>query len=282
MNIVVGALRHSGAPGLDALSDRLVSGEATAAWVDGWSGWDAGGRGVVASAPADGRHRFDGVVWPVEAAAEADCLLISATDGTTAVLDGDHPGVSVERLESLDRFRTHGRVTLTGVEVDDRAVIAAPGSGLAEWLSDLAVLIQLAEVVGALEWALEVTLQWTFDRYSFGRPLAADQAIQHRAADLRMWLEASRAITADAAAAAFDDHAPDRSELISAAKTCVARRAPEAMHECVQFHGGIGVTAEHDLHLYLRRVATAAAIHGTARDHAQRLGRIVETRELAR
>jgi alkylation response protein AidB-like acyl-CoA dehydrogenase len=102
--------------------------------------------------------------------------------------------------------------------------------------------------------------------------------LQHRAADMKMWLEASSAILADAALA-FETEAPRRSEVVSSAKAYIGRYGPELLHECVQFHGGIGVTAEHDLHLYLRRVSASVAAHGSAREHAIRVGQLVEARE---
>jgi alkylation response protein AidB-like acyl-CoA dehydrogenase len=279
VNLVVDALTRLAAPSSAEVLDRVVGGETVAAWVDGHSGWDVDGSGISANFGPDG-VALGGAASPVEAATEAEHLLISARDGTTVLVSACHAGVSIEPLESLDRFRTFGRVRLTGVTASHDAIVAGPGNDLADRLRDLAVLVQLAEIVGALEWAIDTTIQWTFDRYSFGRPLAAYQAIQHRAADLRMWLEACRAITADVAEA-FDRDAPDRAELVSAAKSYVARQGPEALHECIQFHGGIGVTAEHDLHLYLRRVASSAATHGTVRDHDARLGTIVETHEVS-
>ena len=109
-----------------------------------------------------------------------------------------------------------------------------------------------------------MTNQWLFDRYSFGRPLASYQALKHRAADMKMWFEASRATTAGAVAAVAD-RAPDAPKLVSVAKAYVAERAPVMLQDCVQMHGGIGVTWEHDLHLYLRRVALYRAMFGIAR-----------------
>jgi alkylation response protein AidB-like acyl-CoA dehydrogenase len=181
-------------------------------------------------------------------------------------------------MRSLDLLRDHARVTFTRVRVPSEAVVRhRPDAALAAYLLDLGVLVQLAEMVGAMEWAFETTSQWCADRYSFGRPLAAYQAIQHRMADMTMWVEAGRAITADAAHA-FDGDAAERSELVSSAKAYVGRYAPELLQECVQLHGGLGVTAEHDLHRYLRRVAADAATRGTPREHAARVGRQLEAR----
>jgi alkylation response protein AidB-like acyl-CoA dehydrogenase len=57
---------------------------------------------------------------------------------------------------------------------------------------------------------------------------------------------------------------------VSVAKAYIADRAPAIVQDCVQLHGGIGVTWEHDLHLYLRRVTQNAALYGSARDHRAR------------
>ena len=84
------------------------------------------------------------------------------------------------------------RVPLSALVGDGRV---RPDAGVA-WLTDLAVVVQLAEMVGAMQWAFDTTLEWAFNRYSFGRPLASYQEIKHRFADMKMWLEASYAITA--------------------------------------------------------------------------------------
>jgi alkylation response protein AidB-like acyl-CoA dehydrogenase len=275
VNVAAAALARSGGSDCAGLLGLLAEGRTVATWVNGAAVWGTGGSSIT----AERGYVLDGVVSPVEAAPEAEYFLVSTADAHAFLVHRDQPGVSVTPLRSLDLHRTYGTVTLDRVRVPAGALVgaAAADPDLADWLLDLAVLVQLAEIVGAMEWALDITVKWTFDRYSFGRPLAAYQAIQHRAADMEMWLEASRAITADAAGA-FDADAPERSELISAAKAYVGRYGPELLQECIQFHGGIGVTAEHDLHLYLRRVAADAATHGTPREHAMRLGRILEAR----
>ena len=73
--------------------------------------------------------------------------------------------------------------------------------------------------------------------------------------------------------------APDARHWSSAGMAYVARVGPELVQDCMQLHGGIGVTADHDLHIHLRRVALDANILGTAADFAQRLGRIVAAEE---
>ena len=96
-----------------------------------------------------------------------------------------------------------------------------------------------------------LTIEWSFDRYSFGRPLASYQELKHRFADMKTWLEASHA-TSDASAAAVAAGSPDAARLVSVAKAFIGHYGSELLQDCVQMHGGIGVTFEHDLHLYLR------------------------------
>jgi alkylation response protein AidB-like acyl-CoA dehydrogenase len=93
-----------------------------------------------------------------------------------------------------------------------------------------------------------------------------------------MWLQSSHATsdTACAAVAAGDPHA---AELVSAAKAYIGEYGAELVQDCTQMHGGIGVTFEHDLHLFLRRVTVNRALAGTPADHRQRIAACIEARE---
>ena len=135
-----------------------------------------------------------------------------------------------------------------------------------------------AESVGAMQTGFDMTVEWAFDRYSFGRPLASYQALKHRFADMMSWLEASHAISAAACAATLEgsEGAP---EMVSAAKAYIGQYGAELLHDCVQMHGGIGITFEHDLHLYLRRLIVDRALGGTPADHRQRIAALVAERE---
>ncbi len=121
-----------------------------------------------------------------------------------------------------------------------------------------------------MQTAFDMTVEWAFDRYSFGRPLASYQALKHRFAAMKTWLEASHAISDEAIAAVSAD-APDADDLLSAAKAYIGEYGAELLQECVQLHGGIGVTFEHDLHLYLRRGTLNRALFGTPSEHRLRI-----------
>jgi len=174
------------------------------------------------------------------------------------------------------RFAT---VHLDGAQVSaDRVVGEIGGAADAvERQLHLAIALQSAEVVGALDRVLEFTLEYLGDRSSFGRPLASYQAIKHRIADMKMWIEGSHGVTELAVQAVQDDD-PDAAEIVSAAASYLGDHAGEILQECTQLHGGIGVTWEHDLHLYLRRITLDRNLFGTPAQHRERIAEAIITK----
>jgi alkylation response protein AidB-like acyl-CoA dehydrogenase len=236
-----------------------------------------------------GRFVLSGHKAPVEAAGQADLFLVTAALVTEDDEDGGliqflvpaaTPGVSVRPMRSLDITRRFGHVAFDDAAVPAAAVLGAPGAAAAdvERQLQIAVVIQLAEMSGTMDRGLELTTEWLFNRYSFGRPLASYQALKHRFADMRAWLEAAHAL-ADAAARHVQEESGRAGEYVSAGKSFLGPYALEVLQECVQFHGGIGVTFEHDLHLYLRRATVDAQLYGTVADHRERLTAILEAND---
>jgi alkylation response protein AidB-like acyl-CoA dehydrogenase len=107
-------------------------------------------------------------------------------------------------------------------------------------------------------------------RVAFGRPIGSFQAHKHLLADVSDVVEASQAAV-DAAVRALSEHTPSASEVASIAKVFVGESALDAVQDCLQVHGGIGFAWEHDLHLYMRRVASGLAMFGTADEHRARI-----------
>ncbi len=238
---------------------------------------------VRATESPDG-FELHGVKSPVEGGLDATYVLVTGRGDqglTQFLVPNSATGLSVSPLHSLDMTKRFARFTFDGLRVPRSSVVGhADGADTAVgWLTDLAVTIQVAEMCGAMCWALDTTLEWALNRYSFGRPLGSYQEIKHRFADMKLWLEASYAITTQAADAVGRD-LPNRSELVSAAKFYVGRYGPELVQDCVQMHGGIGVTYDHHLHLFLRRVVTNAALLGTPGQHAARLTEMFAARQV--
>jgi alkylation response protein AidB-like acyl-CoA dehydrogenase len=275
-NLVASALAHAGsADQRRSILPGIISGETIAAWCHAEPGvaWSSGPQ-LRASVTDDGLV-LDGVKGPVEAGAEADWLLVTASvDGapTHVLVAATAPGVTVAPAGSLDLVRRFASVTFAGVRVAPSAVVGEIGGAAAEIdrLIELAVVLQCSEMAGAVDRMLAVTLEYAFDRYSFGRPLASYQALKHRFADLKLWVEACLA-TAQAAATAVDRESERAGEVVSAAKSYIGDHAPAILQDCVQLQGGIGVTWDHDLHLYLRRVVQDAVLYGTPADHRERI-----------
>jgi alkylation response protein AidB-like acyl-CoA dehydrogenase len=184
----------------------------------------------------------------------------------------DASGVQIEPQQSVDLVKQYARVHFEGVDVKHSAAVgsATETTELIDRQSQVAQVLQCAEVTGILQTVFDFTVAWALDRHTFGRPLASYQALKHRFADMKMWLEACRATTA-AAVAAVSARSSDAGLSASIAKSYVGEMSPEIVQGCVQMHGGIGVTWEHDLHVYLRRVALYRSMFGTPEEHNLRV-----------
>ena len=254
------------------LIDALVSGEKVATWAvsEPHRGW-APQEPTVTASRTDAGFRIDGTKDKVEAGAQSAVLLVVARcdEGVRQFLvPADAPGVRITPQQSIDLVKQYARVDFDGVFVDAATAVGgvAETAALIDRQSQIAQVLQCAEVVGVLETVFDFTVQWAFDRHSFGRPLASYQALKHGFADMKMWLEACRATTA-AAVADVAANAPDAGLSASIAKSYVGEMAGQIVQRCVQMHGGIGVTWEHDLHLYLRRITLYRAMFGTPEEH---------------
>jgi alkylation response protein AidB-like acyl-CoA dehydrogenase len=281
-NIVAAAVAAGGSAELRTeVLPGIVAGELIGAWcVAGPGGaWDGGGVAVTAVRDGDA-FVLDGVATPVEAAGQADELLVTARTGglTQFLVPDDTPGITIESLGSVDLVRRFATVRFVGVRVPAARVVGEVDGAAAavERQLQLAIVLECAETVGALDRVFEFTLEYLADRSSFGRPLASYQAIKHRFADMKMWLETAHGAAELAARSVHDDTA-DAAEVVSAAASYIGDHATEIVQECTQLHGGIGITWEHDLHLYLRRVTLDRNLHGTPAQHRERLAAMLFT-----
>ena len=287
VNVVAEALSRTGTDEQRRrLLPGLLDGTSTASWCWGTpaAGVDMGGA-VRATATKEG-FVLDGTSGPTEGGAESDLHLVTvATSGgpTQLLLPADHPGITATTMHSLDLVRRYAQVSFEGVEVAGDMVLGDAGHAEddVEHQLETAVALQCAEMAGAIDRVLEFTIEYASDRYSFGRPLVSYQALKHRFADLKLWVEASLA-TAGAAARSVDAAARSAAELVSVAKSYIGERGPAVLQDCVQLHGGIGVTWDHDLHLYLRRVMVDVTQLGTPGEHRERVARSIGMGETGR
>ena len=270
-NIAVLALGGTADAAQRAVLGELLTGQTIVSVCLGAAPWHAPGQATVTIRRDGDDLVIDGTVKPAESGAQAGHFLVTgASDGgmSQVLVPANAAGVTVKALKGIDVSRRFAKVTFEGVRVPASALVGAFGgadAAAARQVQHAAVILS-AELVGAMDAAFDMTLDWAFNRYTFGRALASYQAIKHRFADMKSWLEASHAIS-DAAAEAVADANRNAGEMASAAKSYIGVQGPELCQEGVQLHGGIGVTYEHDLHFFLRRVTLDAILYGTPAEH---------------
>ena len=281
-NVVAFALARDGSDEQQSahLPD-LAAGTRTASWAftarDGVPEVGA----VRASGSGDG-YRLDGVAGLVAEGPSADLFLVSAADAvggnggvTQFVVAADAPGVTVSPLTGLDLTRRFADVRFDGASVPPSAVLGTPGAAQAsvDAQLDVAVALTLAESIGAMTRLAEITIEYSKARIAFGRPIGSFQALKHILADISFWAEVSTAAVS-AAADAVANGRPTASEIASIAKAYAGDAGTQLAQQCLQVHGGIGFTWEHDLHFYLRRLATDRVLYGDPEWHRERICRI--------
>jgi alkylation response protein AidB-like acyl-CoA dehydrogenase len=200
----------------------------------------------------DGDVDFDGVTSqasgtvPWVLGAVADGLLLVPAGGKWLLVDALAGGVAVEPLQATDFSRPLARVVLT----------SAPASVLdvaADRLVDLAATVLSAEAAGVTRWALDTAVAYAKVREQFGKPIGSFQAIKHLCAEMLCRAEQVAVAAADAARAAGDSD-PRQLSIAAAIAAGIGIEAAKAnAKDCIQVLGGIGITWEHDAHLYLRR-----------------------------
>lgn len=239
--------------GADDLLGELASGERTAALVVPFSTSPY----ALPAGPALEGDRLTGTVPAVAGADVADVLLVPVGGDLYAV-----ESAAVEVVPSLDLTRPIATVTF-----NQTPAVRLGACDVGEVLRFGAGLLA-SEQLGVAEWCLETTLAYVKERYQFARPVGSFQAIKHRLADL--WLDVVRA------RAAARNAATDPTEVAAAvAQAWNAAVAVHAAEEAVQLHGGIGMTWEHPVHLYLKRAKACEIALGTPGDHREALASLV-------
>jgi alkylation response protein AidB-like acyl-CoA dehydrogenase len=212
--------------------------------------------------------------------ASADVILVAArTAGSVGEADGltlfaierDAKGLDIDNVALADSSKA-ARLKFDNVEVDADAVIGDVDGGWAPLSRalDAGRAGAASELVGVAAGASEMTFEYLKQRKQFGRLIGEYQALQHRAAHLYGEIEIARAATLKAAQ--LLDAGDPRAELMtSVAKAKAAKTAALAVQEGVQMHGGIGMTDEHDVGLYMKREAVLSELFGGPRFHANRV-----------
>ncbi|MEU9985022.1 acyl-CoA dehydrogenase family protein [Streptomyces sp. NPDC050856] len=223
--------------------------------------------------PATGPGGAPSAAGPVTGVADAvvaDVFLVHRPDGLYAV---DAAEVTVTPVTALDLTRPLATVA---ADSGGTRLAGAGAAGPAVRRGLLAGAGLLAsEQLGLAEWCLEETVRHTRERHQFNRPVGSFQALKHRMAQL--WLEVVHArAAARAAADALATGSPEAPLVVAVAQAYCSRVAVHAAEECVQLHGGIGMTWEHPAHLYLKRAKADQIALGTPGRHKEALAALVD------
>jgi len=207
----------------------------------------------------------------------ADMSIVAAkTDGgiTLFAVPRQAKGVTADPRRLVDSSLA-SHVTLDGVEVDADAVIGEVDAG-EEVLNALLAAARTgaaAEMVGVGQGAMDMTVGYLKERKQFGRLIGEFQALQHRAAHLYGEMEVARAAVMKAQE--LLDQGNDGAKLmVSVAKAKAGRAANLAVREGVQMHGGIGMTDEYDIGLYMKRDRALAEFMGDVHYHTEQVARM--------
>lgn len=229
----------------------------------------------IARRQSDGSYRLSGGKQLVVGGAQARQLIVSAAEqqGDTVaqtcllLLDLQQAGVECRRYEAVDGseladFRFHD------LRLPAAARLAGEGevAGILDAALEEAVICLCAEMLGAMDEAIRLSVDYLKIRKQFGRALAEFQALQHAMAEMYMDAQSARAMLYRALAAP-----PDARQQAAAGcfiKTLRAARAVTA--GAVHLHGGVGLSCEHSVGHFLRRVTVAERLFGDHEDHLHR------------
>ncbi|WP_319449268.1 MULTISPECIES: acyl-CoA dehydrogenase [unclassified Mycobacterium] len=185
----------------------------------------------------------------------ADGLLVLPAGGQWVLVDATADGVTVEALEATDFSRPLARVELA----------SAPATVLPlshQRMVDLTATVLAAEAAGLARWMLDTATDYAKVREQFGKPIGSFQAVKHMCAEMLLRAQQIAVASADAAGAVAHDDEAQLSIAVAVAAAIGIEAAKLNARDCIQVLGGIGITWEHDAHLYLRRAYSIAQFLG--------------------
>ena len=269
-----------GTPHAERWFPGIVAGETVAALAtDEGKHHDPAGIALEAKRQGNG-FVLDGAKQFVVHGASADVILVAARTGGSAgeregltlfAIDKGAAGLSVDNVALTDSSKA-ARLTLDHVAVDADAVVGEVDGGWAplQRVLDAGSAGAASELVGVAAGAAAMTFDYLKQRQQFGRLIGEFQALQHRAAHLYGEIEIARA-AALKAAQLLDAGDPRAELMVAVAKAKAGRVSALSVQESVQMHGGIGMTDEHDIGLYMKRERVLDELFGGSRYHTGRV-----------
>ncbi|MCH9684089.1 MAG: acyl-CoA/acyl-ACP dehydrogenase [Deltaproteobacteria bacterium] len=236
--------------------------------------YDHGEPGTVAARDGSG-WRISGEKVFALGGAQAQHFVVSAQtpDGLGLfVLDAEGPGVDRRVVRTIDG-QGAAQLVLDGATVGDEHRLGEPGPSARSVLGhaiDRGAAAACSEGLGVAQTMLDMTVAHLKEREQFGVPIGAFQVLQHRAVDMFVEVQLLRSMSVLATVQSEHDDPQVRQRAISAAKATLASSGRFVSHEAIQLHGGIGITDEHDIGLYFKRMLSLNAVLGDEQHHVER------------
>ena len=285
------------------IAARLIATHGSAAQKDRFLGPIAAGELRFALAAFEPQSRYDlhdvattatrgGAGWVLDGRKSvvlhgdsADWLIVTARtrvaptadEGLTLLLvDARSPGITAQGFATIDGQRV-AEIEFEGVHVDAISTIGDVDQGLQliEWAVDQGLAALAAEAVGAMDRLTELTCEHLATRQQFGVAIGSFQALQHRAADMRIAVEQARALALMAAARVDSGDARERRRAASAAKAMAGRCGRFVGQQATQLHGGMGMTDEMACGHYFKRLTAIDMTWGNTEHHVERYGELL-------
>jgi alkylation response protein AidB-like acyl-CoA dehydrogenase len=256
---------------------QIASGAAiaTVAVTEGPGRWVEADVATSASRDHDG-WRLSGAKTFVPDGASADLILVVARgeDGLGLfALPGEAPGVTRASRPTMDQTRKQAIVELDGARAQRLGTAAPVWDVVAEVIRVGMVAVAAEQVGGALE-VLDLVVEHVIHRRQFGKPIGSFQAIQHKCADMVVDIEAARSAVYYAERV-IAGQAPDAATAAELAKSYCSDMYRRVTDAAVQMFGGIGMTWEHPIHLYLKRARSSEILFGTPGQHRELLATLI-------
>jgi alkylation response protein AidB-like acyl-CoA dehydrogenase len=212
--------------------------------------------------------RITGEKLFVPDAAIADFIIVVARNGVF-VVDAKAPGLKISPMSSLDLTRKVYVVEFKNTPAEE---IGATANLVRAF--NIATAALAAELVGGMQRALEVTVEYAKTRKQFGKPIGMFQAVQHQCADMYLETESSRSAVYYAGWA-LEENSADADVAVSIAKMYASDAGRTVGNRSIQIQGGMGFTWENDVHLYYRRAKANETAFGDATFHRERIASIL-------
>jgi alkylation response protein AidB-like acyl-CoA dehydrogenase len=177
---------------------------------------------------------------------------------------------------SIRRYRLHGGGGAAELMLDQVAANSAIRLGADATVrgTEAGLAFLAAEAAGAMQAALDVTLDYLKTRQQFGRTIGTYQVLQHRAAEMAVEVEQAQSAAIYAALLMQEPNAPDRTRGLAAVKAVIGKAGRFVAQSAVQLHGGIGVSEEHVISHYFRRLTAIGMLLGDTQSHIGNLARL--------